>query len=129
MAKQFLSDEIIQHIQDGYYAAHEQDLTEDQVHELSEEQLRYYTRQGKEYQAAQKKKQRLVIGLLIGGVVAVIAVVAVLFISLNSSDNLYDSNSKSDGNTSNSSQDSSGNTVIGAPASNTRAGAKDDAAQ
>lgn len=126
MAKHFLTDEIIEHIQDGYYATHEQDLSEDQIHELSEEQLRYYTRQGKEYHAAQKKKHRLVIIGLIVGFVVVVGVVAALFVSFNGADdNLYDPN-KQDSTTS---QDTNTPGLVPANQSNTRAGAKDDAAQ
>lgn len=125
MAKHFLTDEIIEHIQDGYYATHAQDLSEDQIHELTEEQLQYYNRQGKEYRAEQKKKQRTVIIGLTVGLVAVVAVVAVLFVSLNSSDNnLYDPNKKEA-----TTQDAGTPGLVPANQSNTRAGAKDDAAQ
>lgn len=125
MAKHFLTDEIIEHIQDGYYATHEQDLTEDQIHELSEEQLRYYTRQGKEYQAEQKKKRRVIIWVLAAASIFVVAAIAILFISLNSGNDLYDPNKQSEAATGAS--DSSN--LLGTPPSNTKAGAKNNAAQ
>lgn len=124
MAKQFLSDEIIQHIQDGYYATHEQDLSEDQVHELSEEQLHYYNKQGRAYHAEHKKKRRVIIGLLIAGVIVTGAVIAIILVSSNSNNNLYDPNKQSEAATG--TPDSS--SPFG-PQSNTKAGAKDNAAQ
>lgn len=124
MAKHFLSDEVVKHIQDGYYATHEQDLSEDQLHELSEDQLHYYNKQGKEYRAEQKKKHRLVVGLLIAMAAVAIAVVAIIVISLNSSNDLYNPD-----NPSTTSEDTGNSNLLGTPPSNTRAGAKDNAAQ
>lgn len=124
MAKQFLSDDIIEHIQDGYYATHEQDLSEEQVHELSEEQLQYYNRQGKTFRAEQKKKHRLVVGGLIALAVVVIAVAGVLIFSMMNSDkNLYDPENPTESSTPGTSE------LLGTPPSNTKAGAKDNAAQ
>lgn len=123
MAKQFLSDEIIEHIQDGYYATHEQDLTEEQVHELTEEQLRYYNRQGKEYRAEQKKKHRTIVWLLVAVAVFVIGISAAVVIALTSGNDLYDPEKPTESSTADNSN------LLGTPPSKTKAGAKDGAAQ
>lgn len=123
MAKHLLSDEIIKHIQDGYYATHEQDLTEEQIHQLTEDQLHYYNQQGRQFRAEQKKKRKLIIGLIVSGVVVAVVIAVLAFITFNADNNLYDPENPTESSTPDTSN------LLGAPPSNTRAGAKDDAAQ
>lgn len=123
MAKQFLSDDVIEHIQDGYYATHEQDLTEAQVRELTEEQLHYYNKQGREYRVYQKKQKRTITWILVVMAVVVVVAIGVLFLYSQSGNKLYDPDKKPD-TTSDNSADTPG--LAPANQSNTRAGAKDD---
>ena len=126
MAKQFLTDEVIDHIQHGYYATHEEDLTEDQVHALSEEQLRYYHKQGKAYKASRNKKMKAF--WIVGGVLFVLAIAAlvVVIISMTSEPALYDPNDPANAVTEDS---GTPGLLQSTPSGNTSAGAKDNGAQ